>query len=67
MTKNDRDPLDGYRPDMDQYRNVNDEVDGAYKMLGNLMLVVLVVVGALLTLAIYNGLTMLLNFIARFL
>ena len=31
------DPLDGYRPDMDQYhsrKDVHEEIDGGFRMLG---------------------------------
>ena len=38
------DPFSGYRPDMDQYGNVNEEVDAAYRMLGNIIIVVVLAI-----------------------
>lgn len=59
MTKNDNDPLSGYRPDMDQHRNVNDEVDGEFRMIGNVIIVIMVLVGAGLCYGLYHLISLL--------
>jgi len=47
------DPLNGYRPDMDQYRShkdIHEEIDGGFRMLGY------VLIGTVLAMVVLTGL-----------
>jgi hypothetical protein len=54
MNKKTDDGYSGYRPDMDQYSNVNDEVDASYRMIGTVILAFMAFVGIIAIVVIFR-------------